>query len=310
MVTESIKINILQLIESESLRLGSYNKVAEKCGITGGTISFMRNRQDDKISDDMWLKVGSVLGLLFDNWEVVETASLRLVNATLSNAKEYRLFMAISDLAGTGKTQSTKKYSQDHRQNGVFYIECREWGKREFLRNLAQNLGISTARNFQSNDEMLMSIVEHFQLRGMQKPLLIIDEADKLKPAALRSIITMYNECANLMGMVICGTNNLKDEIKKGVKYNRKGYDEIDSRFGRNYISLPGATINDVAAICKANGIENTATIKDIFKQSGPVERAIGDEENRRFIRVVEDLRRVRRACQRELLKISAAAVA
>lgn len=304
MVTESIKISVVSLIESENVRLGSYNKVAEKCGITGGTISFMRNRQDERVSDDMWLKVGGMLGLSFDQWNIVETGSFKIVRSVLATAKENRLFMAISDVAGMGKTESNKAYSREHKENGVFYIECREWGKKEFLKHLAQSLGISSARNYFTNDEILMQIVDFFQQRAMKKPLLIIDEADKLKPAALRTIITLYNECGSMMGLVISGTTNLKDEINKGVRHHRKGYDEIASRFGRSFISLKGASQSDVSAICKANGIENVATIKAIFEESAPVERTISDGANVRFVKVVEDLRRVKRACQRELLKL------
>jgi plasmid maintenance system antidote protein VapI len=173
MVTESIKKSVVELIESENSRLGSYNKVAEKCGITGGTISFMRNRQDDKVSDDMWLKVGSMLGLSFEKWNIVETGSFKIVKAVLGTAKENRLFMAISDVAGMGKTESNKAYSRENREDAVFYIECREWGKKEFLKNLAQSLGISSARSYYSNDEILMQIVDHFQQRAMKKPLLM-----------------------------------------------------------------------------------------------------------------------------------------
>jgi hypothetical protein len=125
-----------------------------------------------------------------------------------------------------------------------------------------------------------------------------------LKPAALRTIITLYNECSSMMGLVISGTNNLKDEINNGVRHHRKGYDEIASRFGRTFISLKGATEADVGAICKANGIDNAKTIKAIFNEASPVERTMNDGQNVRFIKVVEDLRRVKRACQRELLKI------
>jgi hypothetical protein len=300
MVNELIKKQVVGLVEAEKLRLGSYNKVAEKCNISGGMISHIRNRKDINVSDETWLMVGASLGLdLGSKWQVVDIASLQLLRRTLITAKENRLFMAVSDLAGIGKTTGNKNFAQEHLKNGVFLIECREWGKREFLLNLARSLGIATAKNYMSLDEMLMSIVEFFYTRSMQKPLLIIDEADKLKPAALRSVITMYNECDGIMGMVISGTENLKQEIKRGVRFNRKGYDEIDSRFGRNYIKLLGASLNDVTAICKANGVMDKAIIEAIFLDSGPVRELVGERE----LKVVKDLRRVKRAVQREVLK-------
>ena len=303
MVTEVIKKQVVALVEAEKLKLGSYNMVATRCNVSGGMISHIRNRLDVNVSDDTWFLIGAKLGLtLGADWKVVEIASLKLMKTTLSTAKENRLFMAVSDLAGIGKTTGSKQFINAASQSGTFYIECREWGKREFLTNLAKVLGISAAKNYMSLDDLLMEIVGYFQQRGAAKPLLIVDEADKLKPAAIRTIITMYNECQDIIGMVVCGTDNLKMEIKRGVRFNRKGYDEIDSRFGRNYIKLIGANVTDVAAICKENGVSNKEVIATIWKECNPVRRVIGERE----IMVVEDLRRVKRAVQREVLRGSA----
>ncbi|OAV70488.1 hypothetical protein Barb6_01729 [Bacteroidales bacterium Barb6] len=55
---------------------------------------------------------------------------------------------------------------------------------------------------------------------------------------------------------ILSRTENLKKEILAGMHNNAKGYDEIDSRLGCSYIDLPGATEEDVTAICVANGVD------------------------------------------------------
>ena len=132
--------------------------------------------------------------------------------------------------------------------------------------------------------------------------MLIIDEADKLKAPALRFLIPLYNRLEDKMGLVILGTENLEKEIKNGVRLQRKGYDEIDSRFGRNYIHLNGATKNDVAKIAIANGIADKKIHKDIFDKCRPVNKLIGKQN----VKVVEDLRRVKRVIKSQLLTLKA----
>jgi DNA transposition AAA+ family ATPase len=303
-VTEKFKKQVVQLIEHTKLNLGSYVKVAERCKVTKGVISFMVNNNWQNVSDDMWLGVALSLKMRTDEWKVVETTVSRMVDQLLGTSKEEQLFMGLAHRAGVGKSEACKGFQSRHNQSSAFLMECREWSKREFLEQLCRNLGLDTKRKgYLSIDDLLMMAVGFFQERFFHKPLLIIDEADKLKPAALRSLITFYNECSDKLGLVIVGTDNLEIEIKRGVRYNRKGYDELDSRFGRNFIHLYGSNFEDVKSICEANGINNTATIKRIFKECEPMARKVDE----RFVDFVQDLRRVKRAVTRELLKASAA---
>ena len=57
------------------------------------------------------------------------------------------------------------------------------------------------------------------------------------------------------MGYLVSCTETLERNIKRYVG-RIEGYDEIDGRFGRNYIDLFGATKKDVINICLANGID------------------------------------------------------
>ena len=96
--------------------------------------------------------------------------------------------------------------------------------------------------------------------------------------------------------MVISGTENLKKEIKNGVNRCIKGYDELDSRFGRTYMNLLGATEADVVAIATANGLPRDR-VEAVWKEAGPVQKLQGG----RYISVVEDMRRLKRIVQKEV---------
>lgn len=302
MVTTEFKKQVVQCIEKEKTSLGSFAKVAERAKVTKGVISFCVNNIWTNVSDEMWLQIASELKMQTNEWKVVDTTTSKMTEQLLVSAKERQLFMALAHRAGVGKSEACKLFEDKWKSQCVFRIECREWGKREFLQQLCIRLGLDTKRKGHlSLDELLMMAVGFFQERFFHKPLLIVDEGDKLKPAALRSLITFYNECCDKLGLVIVGTDNLEMEIKRGVRYNRKGYDELDSRFGRNFIHLYGSTLDDVRAICEANGIKDKVLIKSIFKECEPLPRKVEE----RFVDFVQDLRRVKRAVTRELLKSS-----
>lgn len=222
-MTNLQKKEIVQAIHEEKARLGSFARVATKVGVSEATISQMRNENWTLIKDSMWQKVAQELGFVSNTWQLAETLNFKKITNVLNDAKNAGLFMAISYKAGSGKTAALTHYAELNNENFVFYIQAREWAKREFLRELCQNLGIKEEKGYTSVDTLGMKVIEFFTKRKGKYPLLIVDEADKLKPSALRWFITLYNELEDEMGLIIAGTENLEKTIKKGVKYNKIG---------------------------------------------------------------------------------------
>lgn len=297
MLTEQ-KEQVLSLIEEYKVSLGSYAKVANRCQVSEATISQIRAHNWENIADSMWTKIASALGYVPQGWQVADTRTKMSVWAILRDAKINSLFMAISHRAGSGKTAALKTYRDSYGKQAVYYISCREWAKREFLANLAKSLGIEAYGKALSVDNLLMEVVSFFNRRRADRPLLVFDEVDKLKGAAMRSIITLYNECEDGLGVVIAGTDHLQKQMESDARYNRKGAEELLSRFGRRFIHLPGSNANDVAEICRANGISDSKIIKEVFSRCEPVQRIIGNRSEM----VIEDLRRVKREVQRTLM--------
>lgn len=295
------EVNTLILQEKE--RLGSFRAVANKAGISEATVSQMINNKWEQIADSMWLKVAAALGWKTEGWALTEITNTKLLYSVFRDAKAKSAFFAVSHQAGSGKTASAKSFSEAEYRSGVYYIQCREWGRSGFLTALCQELGIDPGRGYLSADDLLMKVVRFFQDRVNMKPLLIIDETDKLRPAALRALIPLYNYLEGQLGLVILGTDNLEKEIKRGVKYNTKGMDEIDSRFGRNFIHLYGASKVDVQRICEANGISNKTLANAIFAECEPRQVKINDS----YVMMIEDLRRLKRCIEREQLRAAEA---
>ncbi len=309
-LTHEEKLQIISLIEQKKLQLKSYSSAATFLGISDATISQMAKNKYHTQGDELWLEVAAKLNWRATktgttNWVHVDTRDYKSLRQIAIDAKNNSLFMPISDLAGLGKTASLTRIASEFATNATYYIRCWDWGKKEFLTNLCKSLGIDAGRGYKTPNEYIQLVVEFFQKMATQKPLLIIDEADKLKGSALRFLIPLYNECEDALGCLIAGTENLEKEIKRGVRYHAKGYDEIDSRFGRKYIKLIGCIINErdkskceVTAICKANGVQDADAIKRIIEDCQPVRKLLRENS----IRVVTDLRRLKRLIKKQLL--------
>ncbi|MDC9722402.1 MAG: ATP-binding protein [Urechidicola sp.] len=310
-MTNVQKNEVTLAVKNEISRIGSAKKVSVKCGVSSATISQMINYNWKLISVEMWHKVASGLHVSFSGWQIAQTTNFNMLYQVFNDAKDEKLFIAVSNRAGSGKSAITKVYSDSYNDRAVFTITAREWARKEFVQNLCQTLGIERPKGLISIDKLSEKIVEFFEERQHLNPLLIIDEADKLKSPAIRFLIPLYNRLEDKMGLVILGTDNLEKEIRAGVRLNRKGFDELDSRFGRRYIKLQGATKKDVVKICQANNIIDPTVQIAIFKEATPISKVIKDVASNTLvnIKVVEDMRRIKRAIKREALNMKAAAI-
>jgi type II secretory pathway predicted ATPase ExeA len=303
-MNSSFKNHIRVAIEREIESLGSAAKVATKCGLNQAYISFMRNKnnwRNPTLKDEHWIKAAKVLGVKENGWQIVETTNTRTIVQVMEDAKERSMFMAISYNAGAGKTANALEYARVNKTEGVFYyaVAHSDTNKVQFMRELGTALGLDMSRMSGSANVLADYIINFFVSRLDSKPLLIIDEADKLCDPALKFFITLYNAVEGRMGCVIMGTENLQKKIKRGVRLASNGFDEIDSRFGRRYISLQGVTKAETAKICEANGITDKQLQAQLFEESEPVTSVIGN----RSIKVLNDLRPLVRLVQRELLR-------
>lgn len=273
MITETQKQQIQERLQEYAERYGSQNKAANSLkGVSPATVSQIINGNWDLISDEMWRSVGGQIGWNETEWAMVETRDFKVLNGILSDAQINSNVFAVVGEAGTGKSVTMKQYAASNKR--AYMLQCAEyWNRKMFMQELLTAMG----RDYSGFTvaEMMQEVVRG--LKAMDRPIIILDEADKLSDQVLYFFITLYNMLEDRCGIVLCATDHLAKRIKRGLKLNKKGYKEIYSRIARKFIELKGAGAGDITAICTANGIIDRATIKDIIE----------DSEN--------DLRRVRR---------------
>jgi predicted XRE-type DNA-binding protein len=273
-----IRTLVMEQLASSGL---SNNKFATRLGINQSTLSQIINQQWDNISEKKWQEVAAEVGFKTVGWQIAETRDYVLTQERLRFCQDKGISLGMSDNAGIGKTLVLSTYAKNNKE--VFYVECADYLTRKvFLSKLMQTMGLE--HEGLSIAMMMEVIINH--LKGLNKPLVILDELDKLKDGALLLYIDLYNKLNGFCGFFVAGTPYLRLYVEKQARRDKKGFKEILSRLGGFFLSMNGIKPTDITKICHVNGVNSQEEITRIINSCG------------------NDLRRVKREVEK--LKIAA----
>lgn len=258
-----MKNQIKKALEDLVARKGSQAKAAASLrGVSSATISLILSGKGDEVRESMWLNLQEQL-LDKKQMAVAETAIYNEMTTLLKSAQEDRLVMSLVANAGSGKTFTSKQYEVENKE--VYRVACSEfWTKNDFVDELLRSLGESS--DGYSKKERINRAIE--VIKRKRNPLIIFDEFDKLNDNVWFFFITLYNELENKCGIVLLSTDYIRFRIEKGLRLNKRGYNEFWSRLGRRCIKLEPIAYEDIKAVCEANGISNSSAIEDIARDS------------------------------------------
>lgn len=240
------------------LRKESQNSLAVRCGISPATLSQMLNNNWKLIADKMWRRVTVALKIDF-NWKTAETKNYKMLVEMLNNCKQRSMSVGVSNNPGTGKSHTYKLY--ERAVENVFYLECKTfWTRKQYMKAMLQTCGITGEGKI---EEMIEQFIDH--LEGLEKPVVIIDQLDKLNDSSLDLFIDFYNDLDGYCSFVISGVPALKKRIDRGCQRDKTGYKEFFSRIGSKFIPLDPISLKDVELICKANGVNDDEKIEEIY---------------------------------------------
>lgn len=244
----------------------SQNTIAAQVGISSANVSQILAGNWEKISDELWRKVAVALNVsLYGDWQTAEIANYRKIFGLCSLAQNGSLAKLIAFDAGFGKTYALQAYAKQSRN--AFYMQCeRHYTRKVFLQKLGRALGLQL---YGTIAEMIDAISD--KLKSLDKPLVILDEYDKIleKSGVFDLFKTFYDATLGYCGFILCGTPALEQELRKRVSKNKIGYTELLSRVGREYVHLAAISTKDVRLVCEANGIAQRAAQEEIRIQLG-----------------------------------------
>ena len=284
MITNEQKSSIKHQLDAHCARYSSQNKAANALkGVSVAVISDIRNDKWDRISDDMWRKLASQLAASGE-WKVYQTNAYNQMSCYLDSCKNDGLVMWVVAPVGTGKSTAAMDFRNKNRN--VFILTCSEdMNKTSFVKELAAVIGVKA--DCLTVRETLAAIVK--ELVKLDRPVLIFDEADKLTDRVLYFYVSLYNALEGKCGMMLLSTHSIERRMELGILRQKKGYDELQSRIGRQFVPLRSVTSAEVAEICRVNGLESQEAIGKVTKEAAEV---------------ANDLRRVKRSVYKELQQL------
>ncbi len=283
------KTRISDLLKEE-LAYVSQTKLANKIGdISSGTISQIVNlkwmEQAQLISDKMWNRLANYLNYQRE-WVIVETdRNTKKVLRICESAQGRGVARSIIGDPGLSKSASLKLYAK-HNVENTFYIECANYfTKKEFLHQLRKSMGMSG--DVTSITDLIKGVVA--RLRELRRPLIIIDEMDKLRDDVLSVVLALYNASEGRTGWIMCGSLYLDKRFEKGVRLKKQSYRELFSRVGGQFEVLYDLDQSRVGAICIANGITNEQHILRVWNSSANDLRRVKNVIERIRIEIEKD---------------------
>lgn len=242
---------------------GSYNQAGKQISVSNATLSKMVNGIWDNISDDMWRKVEKqVNNPSKRGWQIVRTEVMDFCHTIFNDSREHSTCYGMVGSAGCGKNVALETFAQEH--PNFFYVNCAKyWNQGIFLREVTNAMGMGN--DLLGSYEMMAMIRE--KALKCDKPVLVLNEADKLSDGVLLSFVTFYNELEDKLGLILLATEHLERRVLRGQQTNKMGFRELLSRIGSKFIRIPHPTQHDVERVCQANGVTDSYEINYIYNE-------------------------------------------
>lgn len=232
----------------------SQNEIATKIGVSKATLSMLNNGKIDDISDEMVRKIAASLNInsTSEEWHIVKTENMAKIHMVCKEGKQYSRFLSITATSGQGKTTALTVFEQSN--PNTYYVLCNVlMSQKSFLQKIAQSMGLTQIGN---KEELLESIIKG--LKSKEKPLLILDDAGKLKNDVYKILQLIYDECKANTGIIIAGVPFLETHITKLKERQKNCFPELYRRIGywERLENVSDGMIRSIAKLYQINDVK------------------------------------------------------
>jgi DNA transposition AAA+ family ATPase len=202
--SDEIKKRLNQLLSEQEI---SQRDIAKFTGYSTPTIS---QALADNYEGDVD-KIEDALARFYRNWlaknAVVETGVVKEIHATMMLAWKRKEMARITGPFGRGKSKALSRFVALNSEFASYLELTSTTSAVSILHRIAEALNIESQMTG-SADDKLMSIIRALQRRPR---LLVIDEADNLKPRTLAILKDVHGgESAERCAIILAGTDRLK----------------------------------------------------------------------------------------------------
>jgi len=258
-ISSTMLAEVQEYVKGRINTAGSQNEAARQMGLSSAHIINFREGAWDKISHRQFMSIAAMAGI--DSWRDCQTTNLAIASGILAQAQQYSRMLALSGYTGSGKTHALRLYARKT-PKAYYVLADSEMNKKRFLNAILQAIGVRPDDSGVNTGEMLDAITR--KLNGEVSPLLVIDDAGKLSDSLMRIIQVIYDRTESRAGIVLAGTEYLKESIDSKARRNKMGFRELKRRVAY-WEEMAGLSMADVKAVCEANGVGDPGAISYFY---------------------------------------------
>ena len=290
MITNDIKIRIIEAIKANRENYPSDAKHAAALGINTAVYSAVKNGQTDKVlSDASWIAIARRLDVELRSkieWKAAKTPTYLYIMTQLEFSQNSCTSGILCDIPNIGKTFTARLYASSHK-NAV-YVDCSQVKtKLKLIRKIAKEFGVNSNGRYSDVYDDLV-----FYLRSIDQPLIILDEAGDLQYEAFLELKALWNATERCCAWYMMGADGLKEKINRSIECKKVGYTEMLSRYGDRYSKVTPDDGKErekflreqAHIVAKLNAPEGTDVKAIVLKTQGGLRRVYTEIEKLRTI--------------------------
>lgn len=208
------------------------------------------------ISADVWQHIAAQVGYYCGDWQTADTGVALYLRSLCTYVRYTHKAHAFVAQAGTGKTYTALRQVRQHPE--TFYIAgSHTLVRQHFLDTLAAAAGIDAGLPFAGKVAALKAAI-----RAMHAPLIIIDDAHKLKDRVLLFATQLLACMGEYCGFVLLGNPQLRQRINPITIHQG-----LAALLKKNWHQPVTPLQADFMSVCRVNGVTTGDAISDLARQ-------------------------------------------
>ncbi|GAA4825424.1 AAA family ATPase [Algivirga pacifica] len=252
----------------------SQNALSKSAGVSSAYITYILKGEWNSfpnsggkavaIKDATFNKLALAVGYEIQQsyWQHFDTENYKAIRLACMEAREYREPRGIDGYTGAGKTYSLESYVRKN-PNETYYIKVTDdMSVKDVIEELGRKVGVSVGGSrYKLRREICRKVM------NMDKPLIIIDEAENLRDGSWGALKAIYDDLEHRAGIVLAGMNIQQDITRKAGRM-KKHFPQIERRFEGTWTFMNDMTLEDVSMVCRGLGITVNSVKNWLFKNT------------------------------------------
>lgn len=199
----------------------------------GGSQGFISAKYFNALADLCGYKTEKVY------WQTQPTDQTNAILANLKDARENHLTITLVGETGSGKSYTASLFASKNPLDTFIITAGSSDTLNDLIDKIVDELNVHSTGNSKSTKLRWIARKMEMLKNYGHKPMLIIDEAEFLKQAALCAMKELYDNLNEFCSIVFIGTDQLVDNIERLKRRNKAGIPQFHRRIKFGLRTLP-----------------------------------------------------------------------